>query len=307
MQKEGFHFSEEHIGRIDKALHFIEDNLEKPLSLELIAQKAFYSPFHFHRLFKLITKESLTAYINRKRIENAASILLHRQEVTISEISIKYGFNSNSSFTRTFKKYYGVSPSAFRESSPGKYSKIGKVESKNGQVMPLFESYLHQVKNLINWMNMNANIKVHEVEDMQLAYITQIGDNGLSNTFERLIKWATPKGMMNNPEVKLLTVYHDSFKFTDHDKVRMSVAIKLEELTSVSGEVGLMELQPGKCIVGSFEIGVADFEKAWTSLFLWMNENGYIKADITPFEIYHNNFNEHPEKKFIVDMFIPIQ
>jgi len=37
-----------------------------------------------------------------------------------------------------------------------------------------------------------------------------------------------------------------------------------------------------------------------------MNENGYSKADNIPFEIYHNNFNEHPEKKCIVDMYIPI-
>jgi AraC family transcriptional regulator len=38
-----------------------------------------------------------------------------------------------------------------------------------------------------------------------------------------------------------------------------------------------------------------------------MNENGYEKADREPFEIYYNNFKEHPERKAIVDFCIPIE
>jgi AraC family transcriptional regulator len=38
-----------------------------------------------------------------------------------------------------------------------------------------------------------------------------------------------------------------------------------------------------------------------------MNENGYKRADGNPFEIYHNNFDEHPEKKSIVDFYIPVR
>ena len=66
-------------------------------------------------------------------------------------------------------------------------------------------------------------------------------------------------------------------------------------------------IEAGKCIVGSFEIGLNEFEQAWTGLFLWMNENGYKKADRNPYEIYHNDFNTHPEKKFILDLHIPIE
>ncbi len=50
-----------------------------------------------------------------------------------------------------------------------------------------------------------------------------------------------------------------------------------------------------------------ELEKPWTGLFLWMNKNGYKKKDRNPFEIYHNNFKEHPEKKAIVDFYIPIE
>ena len=39
----------------------------------------------------------------------------------------------------------------------------------------------------------------------------------------------------------------------------------------------------------------------------WMNENGYKRADRHIFELYHNNFNDHPEKKAIVDFYIPVE
>ena len=66
-------------------------------------------------------------------------------------------------------------------------------------------------------------------------------------------------------------------------------------------------IDSGKCIIGSFEIAPYEFEKSWTGLFVWMNENGYKKSSENPYEIYHNDFREHPENKFIVDLCIPIE
>ena len=59
-------------------------------------------------------------------------------------------------------------------------------------------------------------------------------------------------------------------------------------------------------IIGSFVIDLSEFEKAWNSLFVWMAESGYKKADREVFEIYHNDYRVHPEKKCIVDYYIPI-
>ena len=87
----------------------------------------------------------------------------------------------------------------------------------------------------------------------------------------------------------------------------MSASILLDKDVETNGEIGRTSIKAGKFIVGSFEIGLNEFEKSWTGLFVWMNENGYKKADREPFEIYHNNFNEHPQKKAIVDFCIPIE
>jgi AraC family transcriptional regulator len=297
---------EDYIKRINNIFLFIEENLDKELSLETIANVGFYSPFHLHRIFKAITNETIHTYITRKRIEKTAAILLHQSDITITELSLQYGFNSNSSFTRAFKKFYGISPTEFRKSSPSKYSKISKVESKNGQESSLFEEYICNITNHKNWIKMKAKIEIKEMPQLDLAYITQIGHEGIEEAYTRLIKWATPKGLLKNDDLKVVTIYHDSFKITEPDKVRMSACISLKEKVVVSGEIGITTIEKGKFIVGDFEIRIHEFEKSWSSLFIWMNENGYRKAVANPFEIYHNNFKEHPEKICIVSLCIPI-
>lgn len=152
---------------------------------------------------------------------------------------------------------------------------------------------------------MNTEVKIKEMSTMELAYVSSLGVQNLSTAYDKLLKWATPKGLTEG--AKMITIYHDSFKVTDPSKVRMSACIKLNQPEKTEGEVGITSIEEGKFIVGSFEIGLDEFEKSWTGLFIWMNEHGYKKADREPFEIYHNNFNEHPEKKAIVDFCIPIE
>lgn len=298
--------NQDYIKRVNRILTFIDQNIDSELSLEKVATIGHYSPFHLHRIFKEITNETLNAYITRKRIEKTAAMLMHRKELAIAEIYLQNGFSSNSSFTRAFKKFYGVSPTEYRDLSPTQFSKISQTDSKNGQAKGLLANYICTMEELKKWINSNATIEIKELPKLDLAYITQIGVTGLPDAFSRLIKWATPLGLMQSEDLKLARIYHDSFKITAPDKVRMSGCIVLKEPVAVDGEVGLTTIPNGKFIIGRFEIEPNDFDKAWRGLFNWMNENGYQKADDNPFEIYHNDFNTHPEKKFIVDLYIPI-
>lgn len=295
-----------YISSVNKALQFMDENLDTNLSLETVSKVACFSPFHFHRIFKAITNETLNSYINRKRIEKVASVLIHKPEVSITELSLLFGFNSNSSLTRAFKKYYSISPSEFRKQKSSRFSKISQIESKNGQERVVFEEYICSINNLKNWIEMNAKIEIREIANLELAYVTSIGEQGITTAYDTLVKWATPLELLKNPDTKMVTIYHDSFKTTNPEKVRLSACITLTEPLKVSGNIGRTSIEKGKFIVGSFVIGLNEFEKSWNSLFVWMAENGYKKADRDPFEIYHNDYRVHPEKKCIVDYFIPI-
>ncbi|WP_316825522.1 AraC family transcriptional regulator [Pedobacter miscanthi] len=298
---------EEHIIRINKILTFIDENLDSDLSLAIISNIAFYSSFHFHRIFKAITNETLSSYVTRKRIERTAMMLIHHKELSIAEISVKYGFKNDSTFSRTFKKIYGQSPTDFRRANLGNYSKISKVNSNNGKFNYVTEEYLCNIDNLKDWLKVNAKIKITEMPKMNLAYVTQLGVKGIGETFQQIVKWAIPRELLTKSDTNICRVFHDSFKLTDAEKVRMSVGILTPHEIKVDRWLGLTTMEKGKNIVGHFVIEPKEFEKSWSSLFIWMSENGYKKADRHPYEIYHNDFNEHPEKKCIVDLHIPIE
>ncbi|WP_299247727.1 AraC family transcriptional regulator [uncultured Aquimarina sp.] len=298
--------NKEYISRINLALRYIDEHLDGDLSLETVANIALYSPFHFHRIFKAVIGEPLNAYVNRRRIEKMASVLMHKKEVNITELSLQYGFNSNSSFTRAFKKFYGVSPTEFRKQLPGKFSKIGITESKIGQENSIFEKYICNSKNHINWIEMNAKIEVTETPELHFASITQIGVNGMEQAFDKVLRWGRSKGILENDQAKMARVFHDSFKVTSPDKVRMSICLLMKEPVVSEGEITPVSIKKGRSIIGRFEITPDGFEKAWSSLFVWMSEKGYTKSEETPFEIYHNDFRKHPESICIVDFYIPI-
>lgn len=292
--------------RINRVFEFIDENLESDLSLNTVSEIAFFSPFHFHRVFKFVTGETLNEYVTRRRIEKSASDLLHKN-ITVTEIAHKYGFSDNSSYSRTFKKYFGVSPTEFKNQNPNRYSKIRQLKSKNGQAYPDYERYICIINNLKKWTEMNAKIEIKQTPELNLAGVTHIGINGIENAFEKLTKWAIPKGLLKNSETKMGRIFYDSFKVTAPDKVRMSIFLTTNVPFEIDGEINKLTINKGKCIVGHFEITPNEFEKSWTSLFIWMNENGYKKSSENPFEIYQNDFREHPENKFITDLYIPIE
>lgn len=306
MKNTHHHVLEDHVARINIVLSFIDDHLEEELSLEKVASIASYSPFHFHRIFRALMNETLNTYIVRKRIEKAASILIRKPSISITALSLQYGFNGNAAFTRSFKKYYGMSPSEFRSSAPGKYSKISKADRKNGQGKVSFEKYLWGMKDQLQWMDAHARVEIREMPALKLAYISHVGDKGQEQTFGKLMDWASEEGLMRSPDVQFLKIYHDSFKITAPDQVRMSMCMVLHSAVRTAGAVGITEIAKGRFAVARMELGMADFEKAWTSMFMWINHNGYKTTERNCFEIYHNDPSTHPEHKFIIDLCVPV-
>jgi AraC family transcriptional regulator len=289
--------------RLERVFQFIDENLDSKLSLSEIAKHAYFSEYHFHRIFKMLTRETLNEHITRRRIEKSVLDILHK-ESSISEISHRYGFSDNSSYTKAFKKYYGMSPSEFKRLNPNKFSKIYPIISKIGQVYPDLDEYVCIINNLKNWIKMNSNIEVKQLPEQHYFYITCIGPQELPSAFQKLIAWAIPNGLMSN-EAKLMTVYQDSLKVTEEDKARFRACFLVKD--TLDSEFENASIPSGKYIIAKFEIVLDDFEKAWTGLYAWMDENGYERSEGESFEIYHNNFNEHPEKKAIVDFHIPIK
>lgn len=94
------------------AKDYIDHSFTKPLTIEEVAKQVNMSEFHFFRVFKATMHMTPYQYIITKRLELAKQ-LLKKKSMSVSEISIYTGFSDIFSFSRAFKKYFGVSPSQF--------------------------------------------------------------------------------------------------------------------------------------------------------------------------------------------------
>lgn len=99
--------------QIVNALEAIETKLFDNISIDSIADAAHLSPFHFSRLFKSLTGDSVMAYVKKRRLTIAAERLA-KEKTAIIAIAVDCGFESHEVFCRAFKQMTGVTPSAFR-------------------------------------------------------------------------------------------------------------------------------------------------------------------------------------------------
>lgn len=100
---------------VRKAIEFIRINLNQDLSLDSISASLHLSPSELSRQFKKETGETITEYINRKRIDEALYILKNKN-ISITDVSFMVGFNDVNYFTKVFKKIKGMTPSEYRKS-----------------------------------------------------------------------------------------------------------------------------------------------------------------------------------------------
>lgn len=104
-----------HDACIKKSIEYIEDNLDNKIELKELADKAFLSKYHFHRVFHSVVGEPVAEYIRKRRLKEAASELVTTDNKIVN-IALKYQFSSQEAFTKAFKRIYGVPPREFRTS-----------------------------------------------------------------------------------------------------------------------------------------------------------------------------------------------
>ncbi len=305
---------QEYIARINKVMDYVDGHLDRPIDLNTLAGVAHFSPYHFHRIFTVMTGETPNTFIQRVRVEKAAQRLKGFKELSISEIAYDCGFSSVPVFSRTFRKYFGLSASEFRGLGDATYavggmyfSKNGQPVSKNGQLLHDFNMQLCSVE-LKNLIIMNTKVEIKEMPEMKVIYCRHTGAfNQIGKAYGKLVKWAAPRGLLADPGVKSLTVYHDDPAVTAIEKVRQDACITVKGDVKVEGEIGKMTVAGGKYAVARFEIGPTEFEKAWNTVCSWFTESGYEPGDGNTYELYHNDHTQHPEGKFIVDICIPVK
>lgn len=112
---------------IQKAIDYIEDNLEENLDYSEIAKRACSSSYHFQRIFGILCGMTLGEYIRGRRLTLAGSDLAS-SDIKVIDVAMKYGYDTPESFCRAFAKFHGITPSQAK--SHGNLKSLSKLAVK---------------------------------------------------------------------------------------------------------------------------------------------------------------------------------
>lgn len=295
--------------QINKVIDYIHSNLEKQLPIEELSAQVNLSPWHFHRIFSAFVGEPLAKYVTRRRLERAASLLLSDRASSITNIAYGCGFNSANVFCRNFKRHFGMGAQEYRSNKQQADSKNRPFKNITDTNARSYSHYFCRHKTIITGeKTMNCTFEIKNIPAFDIIYCRHQGAlDQMQDAFAKLMQWAYPRELVTAPEMKLLSVFHDNPDITEKEKLTADAAMIVRKGVKTDGEIGGYEISGGLYAIGRFEIDMGEFPDAWHGMFDLLTEHGCQCTNGHHYEIYQNNRDEHPEKKWIVDICIPVK
>ena len=270
----------DYLARVNRAIDYILRNLDQPLQLEPVAEVAGFSPFHFHRIFRSLTSETLNQFIKRVRLERAISILSHEPKAALTEVALECGFASSSDFSRSFKQRYGVPPSAF---DVGTFRQ-GRREEWLAAVDP---ERTHKLDGLPPGENPDGfEVELVDLPARRVAYLRVYDPyrpDVVHAATQRFVKWADERGLADG---QWLGYMWDDPDIVPHERCRYDVGLVVGDVRP-EGEIGVLEFPPMR--VAQIECrGTIDLElRALDWIFgTWLPESGNLTTDQPSFEAW---------------------
>jgi len=206
--------------RINQIIDYINSNLDKSFSLEELAKRSHFSSFHFHRIFLAVTGESVNFFTNRLRLEKSVR-LIKSSSMSLSEVSMECGFSSPSTFSRSFKNYFNISPSAFKKSGQIENSKICK------ELFPM-NVYLEPMSR--EALKNNFPVEIKEFPQRRIAYLRIVNaykEGLVLKAYEQMIEWSKEMKLFDEQEIFGMSI--DDPMTTPKEKYRYEVCITVPD------------------------------------------------------------------------------
>ncbi|MHC4823805.1 MAG: AraC family transcriptional regulator [Planctomycetota bacterium] len=216
--------------RIARARRLLEEHLDEELPLDRLARAASYSVFHFHRLFRAATGETVRQYTRRLRLERSAFRLTHSPD-EILLIALDAGYSSHEAYTRAFQANFGASPSTFREE----------------------RREVHQQRIV---QESALAVRIEHREPTRVAFVRHVGpyrDTG--NAWQTLMKWGWKRMMFRPPE--LFGLGYDDPDVTPEEQCRYDACMAVPAKTKVKPPVELKDHPAGSYAV-ALHVGAFD-------------------------------------------------
>lgn len=218
-------------GRLLPVLTHVQTHLNDDLSLGVLAGLAGLSPSHFHRLFHHTIGETPKQYTQRLRLEQAA-YQLKLLNTSILDIAINTGYQSHETFSRAFRRQFGITPKMYRR----KESLLEWIEQQQST-----ESLNH----LQSGFQISRPVVV-KIQPISAAFIRSLGPyiDADMHAYDRLITWAKKRDFYRGDNL-LLGIGHDDPTITPAEKLRFDACIEIDQPIVSEGEIGFQVIPEG--------------------------------------------------------------
>lgn len=273
--------------RILKVLIHIQNHLDHELTLEDLAKVAFFSPFHFHRIFTAYTGESIQSYVRRLRLQRATQDLVYT-DLSIIQIAERAGYDTQQSFHRAFKETYHETPKTFRD--------------KKLQILTDFNEEKKSLSNI-------PMVEVKTIDPIKVAFVRQIGS--YEDVFNAWLLLATEIGLSKilSEDTLKISIPYDAPESTPVEKLRYDACVVLDASSHFKpkGQIGIQTLHGGKYAVITHHGPIENIEKTYQILFgLWLPHSGYEPADYPNFIVHRTMPFKTPAESLVTDIYLPL-
>ncbi len=285
--------------RIEKTIDFIEENLKEKLTIEMIAEKAYFSKYHFIRVFTAMTGETVGNYLRKRRISRSSKQLINSNS-TILDIALDYQFESQEAYTRSFKKIYNT--------SPGKYRKLNNNQIAYGRARLTIERLNHLKSNV------TMKPKIIELEKKKLIGIsvkTSLAQNNIPqlwNTFMPRIEEIT-----NNIDSGCYEIhpFDSEFKmenFTESMEFEKWAAVEVDNLENIPDGLKATTIEGGKYAVFEHKGLMSNIQFSFDYAYgTWLPNSGFELDKRADFEVYGKQYYGPENPESITELWIPIK
>ena len=265
--------------RINQVSTYINDHLQQTLSLEALARVAGFSPYHFHRLFKKETGETLNEFVTRRRLERAIALMKASRRLSLTQIAIECGFSELSDFSRAYKQRYGISPNQWDRSQPLQESKIRQAPT----ALPVYTSAEMAALQL----DPAFEVTLRDVPALRLAYIRVTNayaqPDAIMEAYRVLPSWVDARAQRG----KLIGMSEDDPNVTPPALYRYDVCMAVPAALQADDVVAIRTL-PAHTLATIHCVGdIAQVDKTWQFLFRqWLPNSGFLPDNLPMMEIY---------------------
>jgi AraC family transcriptional regulator len=280
--------------RIARVQEYLANNLDKDLDLHRLAEEAFMSPFHFHRVYVAMMGETLADTIRRRRLHQAATKLL-ASSTAIAKLANDGGYTSLQAFNRAFRDAYGVTPKQYR--LHGELS-LAIQQSIN------FTKKEHPMYSL-------QDVQKEDLPTISMLATRHLGDyQTIGIAFERLMAWAAGKGLLNNPMRTFALYYDDPISKPKQDLVSdacLCLPPGVDIAAFASGDVKVLTIAASRCATYTFKGPYSELDKPYRWLYdTWLPQSGQEVGNNPPFEEYLNDARSTPPIELLTKICIPL-